>query len=339
VKQIKAEEKSTAVPNFDPEFLARARYENNMVRKAERLDGNLGYLKLDLFIDVRISKPTLVAAMNFLHNSDGLIIDLRKNGGGNASTVNFLLNYFLPDSTLTSQFKSRLTKMTTDIYTEYDPAIQKFSNNIPLYILVSKRTSSAAEAFAYTLQSFKRATIMGDTTNGEANPGYAFVLNSDMFIMIPTSVNKNVITHTNWQGVGVVPDILISSSKALDAAQGNAYKELGKSAKDTKLKAMYDWLSTGYSAKAFPVTVPENVLKSFTGDYENSRKITLDQKELFYERAGGSERKKLLPVTPEIFELEGSAFFRVRFIKNKNGETIALEAMYDDGEREISKRL
>ena len=339
VKQVRAEKKDTAVQNFDPAFLARAKFENNMVRKAERMEGNVGYLKLDLFVDVRISKPTIVAAMNFLSNSDGLIIDLRQNGGGHASTVNFLLNYFLPDSTLTSRFTSRMTKNTTNIYTEHDPVIRKFQDNVPVYILVSKRTSSAAEAFAYTLQAFKRSVIVGDTTNGEANPGYVFILNDDMVMMIPTSVNQNVMTKTNWQGVGVIPDILARPPKALDAALAAIYNDLSITSKEGKLKETYSWLSMGFNAKVNPITPGEKELQSLVGNYAHDRKITISEKELYYERAGGNGKKKLWPLTHNIFELEGSPFFRVKFIKNDKGETIALEAMYDDGEREISKKL
>lgn len=244
VKQIRAEAKGTYTqPGFSPEFLKRARYENYMVRRVERLDGNVGYLKLDVFVDIRIARPTFLAAMAFLANSDALIIDLRQNGGGNANAVNFLTGYFLPDSTLISQFTSRLTKTTTNIYIEHDEQVKKFGDNIPLYILVSKRTSSAAEAFAYQLQAFKRAIVVGDTTNGEANPGYAFALNDNLWMMIPTSVNKNAVTKTNWQGIGVAPDVVIKSESALNAALLQAYRQLGGRATTAEIKKRYEWLA------------------------------------------------------------------------------------------------
>lgn len=250
VKQIRAEAKGTySQPSFSPEFLKRARYENNMVRKVERLDGNIGYLKLDMFVDSRISKPTLLAAMTFLSNSDALIIDLRQNGGGNANTVSFLMSYFLSDSTLVSQFTSRLTKTTTNVYIERDEEVKKFASNIPLYVLVSKRTSSAAEAFAYQLQAFKRAVVVGDTTNGEANPGYGFALNDNLWMMIPTSVNVNAITKTNWQGTGVLPDIVIKSENALNTALSQSYRQLGTAATSADVKKRYEWLSTDLEAK------------------------------------------------------------------------------------------
>ena len=340
VKQIETEKRNNSVrPVFNAEFAKRARFENYMVRKAERLEGNIGYLKLDLFMDVQISKPTLVAAMTFLSNSSALIIDLRQNGGGNASTVNFLLNYFLPDSTLIGDFTSRLTKATTKLYIEEDEQVQKFADDIPLYIVVGKRTSSAAEAFAYTLQAFKRAIVLGDTTNGEANPGYAFAINNEMWMMIPTSINTNAITKTNWQGVGVIPDERISQQKALSAAQAIAYERLGLQAINLQTKTRYEWLAVEFKAKIQPVQLSEKELQSFAGAYADNRNIIFDQHGLFYQRIGFSEKKKLHPLTENLFELDGASFFRIRFIKGSNGEIIALEGIYDDGKKEISKRL
>jgi C-terminal processing protease CtpA/Prc len=250
VKQIRAEAKGTYTqPSYSPEFLKRARYENNMVRKVERLDGNVGYLKIDMFIDSRIAKPTFLAAMSFLSNSDALIIDLRQNGGGNANAVSFLMSYFLPDSTLVSQFTSRLTKTTENVYIERDEDVKKFANNIPLYVLVSKRTSSAAEAFAYQLQAFKRAVVVGDTTNGEANPGYAFALTDNLWMMVPTSVNVNAVTKTNWQGIGVSPDIVIKSENALNTALSQSYKQLASAATSGEVKKRYEWLAADLEAK------------------------------------------------------------------------------------------
>lgn len=340
VKQIEAESKGEAdVPAVNPEFLNRARFENFMVRKAERLDGNVGYLKLDLFLDLNISRPTLLAAMNFLTNSAALIIDLRKNGGGHANAVNFMVNYFLPDSTLTNQFTSRLSKTTTNIYTSHDNQITKFPGNIPLYILVSKRTSSAAEAFAYTLQAFKRATVIGDTTNGEANPGFALAINKEMWIMIPTSLNVSIITKTNWQGTGVVPDVKIKSERALEAALAKAYKALSLSSTEPELRNNYEWMFTAFQAKAYPVKINENNLALFAGTYADNRNIYVSEQGLLYQRQGVGDKKRLIPLAENLFELEGASFFRIRFIKNEKGEITALEGIYDDGTKEVSKKL
>lgn len=232
VKQIETE---TMKNDYAPEFLQRARYENFLVKKVERLDGNVGYFKFNSFMDTTLSKNTLAASMAFLANSSALIIDLRQNGGGNAATLAFLLSYFLPDSTLISISRSRATGATTNNYLPRNNV--KFNN--PIYIVVSKRTSSAAEAFAYTLQSYKRATIIGEITNGEANPGYVFAINSEMYIMIPAFENINPITKTNWQAKGVMPDVQVVADKALIAAQAAAYEKLAEISSVAEFRSFY----------------------------------------------------------------------------------------------------
>lgn len=341
VKQIEAEANSdNSKPAYAPEFLARAKFENYMVRKAERLDGNVGYLKFNMFVDPELSKPTLIAAMNFLSNSSALIIDLRQNGGGDARTCSFLLNYFLPDSTLIMQRRSRTDKTPTLIYTTKDPSARKYDKNIPVYILTSKRSSSAAEAFSYTLQSYKRAVVVGEVTKGEANPGYIFAINKEMYIMIPAFENVNPVTKTNWQGKGVMPDIRIGADKALIVAQAKAYEQLAASTAQQEIRSMYEWMATGLMAEAQPPAVNESYLKNFAGDYADNRKISFAEGRLFYERTGTPNGKaKLMPLKDNLFALEGIPYFRIRFIKSADGTVTALEGLYDDGKVEFSRRL
>jgi len=117
------------------------------------------------------------------------------------------MNYFLPDSTKLGVFKRRKNNEVVELWTMTDTLIKKIPDSIPLYIIVSKNTSSAAESLAYGLQQFKRAIIVGEQTHGEANPGQRFVINDKLYMIIPTAVNINAITETNWEGVGVRPDI------------------------------------------------------------------------------------------------------------------------------------
>ncbi|HYC29203.1 MAG TPA: S41 family peptidase, partial [Chitinophagaceae bacterium] len=334
VKQIETEEKKQ---DYAPEFLQRAKFENYLVKKAERLDGNVGYLKFNGFMDTTLSKSTLMASMNFLLNSSALIIDLQQNGGGDARTLSFLLSYFLPDSTLISLSRSRATGTTTPNYLAPNTAINKFSNNVPVYILVSKRTSSAAEAFAYALQTYNRATVIGEITNGEANPGYLFAINKEMYIMIPAFENINPITKTNWQAKGVLPDVQVPADKALTAAQAAAYEKLSQSTNVAELRSFYDWMAVGLRGELQPAIVPENDLKSFAGEFEDTRRISFENGALYYSR--GDNKKKLLPLEQDLFGVEGIPYFRIRFIKNAEGNVIALEGMYDDGQKEQSKKI
>ncbi len=341
VKQIDAEAKNgDSKPVYDPRFLQRAKYENFMVRKAERLEGNVGYLKFNAFVDPELSKPTLTAAMHFISNSSALIIDLRQNGGGDSRALSFLLNYFLPDSTLVSQRRSRMNNEITNMYITKDPAIKKIEKDVPVYLLTSKRTSSAAEAFAYTLQAFKRGVVVGDTTNGEANAGYLFSLNNEMYMMIPAFESTNAITKTNWQGKGVVPDIKLAADKAHLMAQAKAYEQLALTTEVAENKTMYEWMATGLVAEVQPFVINENDIKIFAGNYADNLKISFADGKLFYERTSGTNgKRKMIPIKENLFGVEGYPFFRVHFVKNSKGQVTSLQGLYDDGKNDESKKL
>jgi retinol-binding protein 3 len=91
---------------------------------------------------------------------------------------------------------------------------------IPVYILTSKGTFSGGEAFAYDLKELKRATIVGDTTRGGAHGGEgARRIDTHFAIAVPSASAVNPVSHTNWEGIGVVPDIVVSADSALLTAE------------------------------------------------------------------------------------------------------------------------
>ena len=224
------------------------KYENFFLKKIERLDGNIGYFKFNKFEELQFSKEAIASAMNFISNSSAIILDLSQNGGGSAETVHFLMSYFLPDSTKLGEFKRRINNEVIELWTTKDPLIKKIPDNIPLYIIVSKNTSSAAESLAYGLQQFKRATIIGEQTHGEGNPGKRFIINDKLYMMIPTAVNVNAITGTNWEGVGVTPDIKTTASDAFAKTMVRICQVLSKRGNNN----IYQWMIPEYEAQLHP---------------------------------------------------------------------------------------
>nr|MDJ0635487.1 S41 family peptidase [Xenococcaceae cyanobacterium MO_188.B29] len=76
------------------------------------------------------------------------------------------------------------------------------------------------------LKQLKRATIVGETTGGGANPGRFEPLHDHFGIFIPTGRAVNPITQTDWEGTGVEPDLKVSAELALKTAHLAALKEL-----------------------------------------------------------------------------------------------------------------
>ena len=95
-----------------------------------------------------------------------------------------------------------------------------------VYILTNRRTFSAAEAAAYHLQAFGRAKTVGDTTGGGAHRVQGVELNDRFMMFLPMTRPTNVKTGTDWEGVGVIPDIPVDPERALVTAQLAALRAL-----------------------------------------------------------------------------------------------------------------
>jgi C-terminal processing protease CtpA/Prc len=87
------------------------------------------------------------------------------------------------------------------------------------YVLTSRRTFSGAEEFSYNLQNLKRTTIIGETTGGGAHPVSGHRINDRFTIGVPFARAINPISHTNWEGTGVEPDVKVAPAEALSTAQ------------------------------------------------------------------------------------------------------------------------
>ncbi len=206
-----------------PEELAREmeflRTVNFGFEKVERLPGNIGYLDLRGFQPAQFGAETVVAAMNFLANTDALIIDLRRNGGGEPAMVALISSYlFDAEPVHLNDLYSRPDNSTHQWWTlPYVPG-KRYGQKKEVYVLTSNRTFSAAEEFTYNLKSLKRATIVGETTGGGAHPGGPRRINEHFAIWVPSGRAINPITKTNWEGAGVKPDIDVPSDQALKVA-------------------------------------------------------------------------------------------------------------------------
>ena len=186
-------------------------------KKIEQLDGNVGYLRFDSFEKAALCGSTASAAMTFLAGTRALIIDLRENGGGH-DIGTLIASYLFDRRTHLGDMWNRYTNRTDESWTQDTVAGRRFGGDKPVYVLTSAHTFSAAEEFAYDLQALKRVTVVGETTAGGAHPASEGRLGDHFAISVPWGNSINPITGTNWEGVGVVPDVKVSADEALAAA-------------------------------------------------------------------------------------------------------------------------
>jgi hypothetical protein len=133
-------------PEERERFLTFMRSINFGFEKVERLGGNVGYLDLRGFMDADLGGETVVAAMNFLANTDAPIIDPRQNGGGSPAMVALISSYLFDQPTHLNDLFWREGNSTHQWWTApYVPGKRYGKKDV--YILTSKRTFSAAEEF------------------------------------------------------------------------------------------------------------------------------------------------------------------------------------------------
>ena len=320
---------------FHNQYMSQLKRQNFGFKELKVLDGNIAYLDLRSFSDVEYGGATAVSAMNFLSNSDAIIIDLRMNGGGSPAMIQLITSYlFSSDPVHLNNFYWRPTDSHTQTWTL--PHVQGIrSPEKDVYILTSSRTFSAAEEFSYNLKHLKRATLIGETTGGGAHPGGTVDATHEFSIFVPSGRAINPITNTNWEGIGVVPHIKVSADDALETAQIKALESLKSSCGNPELKQYYDWYLSLLEVTLNPVNVKGSILETYVGSY-GVRTITSNEGRLFYQRESG-DKYELLPLNERVFMLEGMTDFRIEFVKEENRVT-GIKGLYENGYQDLSPR-
>lgn len=189
--------------------------------KVEVLPGNIGYLSFSYFGDPGLGAPKLAAAMQFLADTDALVVDLRRNSGAtHPGLMDLLVRYLVRDAeVVTGEVQWRGSPPEFMTKPEKLPVSGERYLDQPVFLLTSGGTFSGAEGFAYNLQAMRRATVVGQRTGGAANPGGELRVNDHFAVWVPFGFVVHPLTRTNWEGVGVLPDIKCRPAEALEHAR------------------------------------------------------------------------------------------------------------------------
>ena len=315
---------------------ADARRQNFGFRKVDILPGNIGYVAIDWLFDVnRESLSTLTAVFSVLRNSSALIIDLRADRGGSPEMVRQICNYLFAARTHINDLVERRSGTTTAYWTEPDRHVRTLFA-VPVFVLVSRQTFSAAEELAYDLQSQRRAVIIGEITGGGAHAvrgiavGYGFSAN------IPYARAINPVTGTNWEAVGVQPDIRIVADRALDAAVLQ-YDELAlRQSTDSGERHSLEWSRDMVQARLHPIALDTLRMRDVVGVYDG-RRIALDDGSLYFTDDTG-ETSRLIALSPSVFRPESSDEVKLEFRRDASGKVSAMVVIHPDGSTSTSAR-
>ncbi|AMR30750.1 peptidase S41 [Mucilaginibacter sp. PAMC 26640] len=144
------------------------------------VDGNMGYIKLNKFLENSADEVTSALVAIKKNNPNGIILDLRSNGGGILQEAVKIVNLFVPkDVTIVSQKGKIKEKNFT-----YNTVATPMEPNLPLVVLVNSRSASASEIVAGALQDLDRAIIIGQRSYGKGLVQQTFPLPYNSLVKI-----------------------------------------------------------------------------------------------------------------------------------------------------------
>jgi hypothetical protein len=206
-----------ATTDWEAHYAADAVRNAGGMHRVERLDQRTGLLAIAPYTSpVHLAERYVTAAFVLLAGIEGLVIDLREGRGGTPETVALICGYLLGNEPV--HLQDILDRAGTARQYWTNPAAGRLDDSVRICVLTSERTFSGCEELAYNLQAHRRATIVGRRTGGGAHPVEVFALTDQLEATVPIARSVNAVTGTNWEQVGVVPDVDSDPGTALDRA-------------------------------------------------------------------------------------------------------------------------
>ncbi len=318
----------------DPASADLQRRSNFGLRSVERLDGNVGLFDIREFVPLAASRDTAAAAMAFLAASDALIVDLRQCPGGAPDIVSFLASYFFgPERReLFSRYDRPMDEKTTEYTVENLPG--KRMADTDLWILVGPNTASAGESFAYLLQQFGRATVVGERTAGAGHNNVMMPIGESLVLSVSVARPIHPRTGKGWEGEGVQPDVRVPAGEALSAAHAAALRRLLDRASDPTRRRELAWaLERTEAARSKTLPSPAE-LQIYAGRY-GERSVTVEEGGLICRTSTGRARA-LLPIGRDTFSWDEQT--RATFERDSAGRPARLLLERADGRSETFVR-
>jgi hypothetical protein len=296
------------------------------IRKAEILEGNVGYLAIEGFEGGPEAGATVVAAMNFLGNTDALILDLRRNGGGGPSVIQMVFGYLLDEPTHIMGFYARENDTHEQFWSPpYVPGPSLA--DVPVFVLVGPRTFSAAEAFSFSMQTLRRGVVVGERTPGGSHPVRPIPISgTDFVVHVPFARTVDPRVDSDWEGTGIIPDIPTSGEDALETAHLEALATLRDGGSDPDRRRALSMILDRRHAELTAPALGLEALAEYEGEYTGEVEVEIVMREgQLIMNIQGRRFSSLTFLGDDRFALEGS-IGQLNFQRDDGGLVSGFEA-------------
>lgn len=181
--------------------------------KYKILEDNIGYVRCESFSD-GIGDGNLSYMLNELALCDGLIIDVRNNGGGELTTAHKFAARFTNEKRLIGYVCHKTGKGRNDFSSpkpEYIEPAKGLRWQKPVVVLTNRRCYSATNDFVKCMHTFPEVTLLGDNTGGGSGMPFTQEIPHGWSVRYSAVVYYDRdMRHTEF---GIVPDTLVSMSE------------------------------------------------------------------------------------------------------------------------------
>jgi retinol-binding protein 3 len=160
--------------------------------------------------------------------------------------------------------------------------------DVPLYVLTSRRTGSAAEEFSFVLHNLGRATLVGERSAGAGHMVDFVNVPANFVLGVSITRVSDPKTGAEWEAVGVPVDRAVAADRALGVAQQDALHLLSDRATDPERKRRLQWSADWVAANERPQPSPAEQSR-LVGKFEEDREIATQDGKLVYRRGTMSE--------------------------------------------------
>ncbi len=186
-------------------------YRNVSGIKYQILSNNFGYMYYGSF-ENGIGEGNLDNIFNYLASSDGLVIDVRSNGGGYLTNVETLVKRFITQKTKVGSLSHKTGPGHDDFSKPYDyyftPDPKRIHYSKPVVVLCNRGSFSATNNFVSIMKHLPGVTIVGDTTGGGCGLPFTSELPNGWSVRFSAAVISDV--DGQLTEFGVAPDVEVN---------------------------------------------------------------------------------------------------------------------------------